>query len=266
MKYPNNTSNVLWLLDASVKYLKGKHIALFFVATVIFIAKFFFVLLLLSWQLILHASILKLSKNTRIHFFVDCYFAPYTPKFRFWTGLLLLTRVIIYIVFTFNNIIFDDPAIDLIAVGIVITCLILLKVLLRGKIYLKVSTELLETACYFTILLFTIISFLSLKSLWRQRVFAQFSVGIMFVMFFVVFLYHTYCFLKQFSFFSRLIIKVKKEHENMSNTLESQNVHSNPLATSSVIDMDSCILCNNNETHEVSQQKKERVNKDNVTH
>jgi hypothetical protein len=42
-------------------------------------------------------------KYTEVHHFIDPYLAPYLSKHRYWTGLLLLARVVIYLTISLNG-------------------------------------------------------------------------------------------------------------------------------------------------------------------
>lgn len=132
LEYPDKTKEILWLPDASIKYLGGKHIPLFLVAIVIVILSLIYVLLLFSWQWLLqtpNTRVFGWTRNTRVQSFMDAYLAPHSFKLRFWTGLLLLARVVLYLASAAN--VSGDPKLDLLAVSIVMMCLLFLKVLLR---------------------------------------------------------------------------------------------------------------------------------------
>ena len=51
----------------------------------------------------------------------DAYTGPYKDKHRYWTGLLLLVRIVLFIVFSTNT--SGDPAINLLAIIVVVVCL-----------------------------------------------------------------------------------------------------------------------------------------------
>ena len=97
LSFPDGTASIRWLLDASIAYSDGKLIALFCVATFILLVGLMFTIFIFSWQWLLLCPRLKLLKwirNHKIHSFIDTYHIPHTPKHRYWTGLLLLVRVI----------------------------------------------------------------------------------------------------------------------------------------------------------------------------
>ena len=91
-------SNIVWLVDPNVDYFSLKHIILFIFALcvlIVLILPFTFVLLFLQ---IIERHINKLRC---CHFwiklkpFFDAYGGPYKDRYRFWSGLVLLTRLLI---------------------------------------------------------------------------------------------------------------------------------------------------------------------------
>ena len=102
IKYPNNSTDVVWSSDASVKYFQGHHIPLFLVGVLIIVIIFIYTVLLFSWQWLLPLSnkrMFRWVRNTRLNLFMEANLALYKPKYRFWTGLLLFVRIILYIVY-----------------------------------------------------------------------------------------------------------------------------------------------------------------------
>ena len=75
--------------------------------------------------------------------FIEPYHAPYVFKHRYWTGLLLLVRVIVHIISVAN--VSGDRGITLLAIGIIA---IFLLFLVTSRPYKKWPVELLEAACY----------------------------------------------------------------------------------------------------------------------
>ena len=102
LEYPTYNRTV-WLYDANVDYLVGKHIPLFLVAVVVFLFLFLpYTLLLLFGQWLPAISHLKLFSwvnSARLKPFMDSYHAPYKTKHRYWPGLLLVLRFVLLLVF-----------------------------------------------------------------------------------------------------------------------------------------------------------------------
>ena len=99
-------SKIIWLVDPNVDYFSLKHIILVIFALfvlIVLILPFTFVLLFLQ---IIERHINKLHC---CHFwikfkpFFDAYGGPYKDKYRFWTGLVLLTRLLILSVIILNT-------------------------------------------------------------------------------------------------------------------------------------------------------------------
>lgn len=83
----------MWLYDANIPYLYGKHIPLFVVGIVFLIFIFLpytLLLLLGQWlQMFSRLRILSWMKNLKLKVFLDTYYAPYNERRCYWTGLLL---------------------------------------------------------------------------------------------------------------------------------------------------------------------------------
>ena len=105
LEYPTY-SRWVWLHDANIDYLSGKHIPLFLVAVLVFLFLFLpYTLLLLfgQWlQALSHLKLFSWLNSTRLKAFMDSYHAPYKPKHRYWPGLLLMLRFVLLIVFSLN--------------------------------------------------------------------------------------------------------------------------------------------------------------------
>jgi hypothetical protein len=108
--------------------------------------------LLLCWQLILYIpnwKVFKCIKSPTVYVFMEAYHVPYTPKHRYWTGLLLLARAIVYLIATAN--VSGDPQIQLISIIFILICIILLKMFIATKIFKRWLIDSLESFFYFNI-------------------------------------------------------------------------------------------------------------------
>ena len=115
LEYPTYNKGV-WLYDANIDYLSGKHIPLFITAVLVFIFLFLpYTLLLLFGQWLQAISHLRFfSWVNKLKPFMDSYHAPYKAKHRYWPGLLLVLRFVLFLVFAFNP--QQDPSINLLAI------------------------------------------------------------------------------------------------------------------------------------------------------
>ena len=120
LEYPVHNRSV-WLYDPNIDYLKGKHIPLFIVAVFVFLFLFLpYTLLLLFGQWLQAISHLRLfSWVNRLKPFMDAYHAPYKARHRYWSGLLLVFRFILLLVFAFEFNSREDTSINLLAILVV---------------------------------------------------------------------------------------------------------------------------------------------------
>ena len=158
LQYSDHTHTLsVWLFDPTVKYGRGKHISLFIVAILILIVGIFYTFLLLFWQ-----WLLKCVKYQRLCHFIDPYHAPYRFKHRYWTGLLLLARVAIYIIIILYG--HGDPNTNLLAITFIVSFLLILKGHLFHRIYKNRKTDTIESICYLNIVLFSAIKIIILNT------------------------------------------------------------------------------------------------------
>ena len=97
LDYPDGSRKLVWLYDANVPYFTVRHIPRFIAAFIIIILGAIYTILLLFGQWLPRFSnrkIMKWAKNTKYNAFIDAYHAPFTPKHRYWVGLLLFAQII----------------------------------------------------------------------------------------------------------------------------------------------------------------------------
>ena len=143
LDYPDGTTKTLWLYDGNVVFLRGKHIPLFMIACVVCLA------FLLPYTVIcLFAQCLQRINNYRVRNLlrrlkpiIDAHVGPYKDKYRFWPGLLLLTRVILFLAFALNSL--GDVNLNLLLITIVVVAVICLELALRG-VYKAWSLDILD--------------------------------------------------------------------------------------------------------------------------
>ena len=194
LNYPeiNGTHDnvVVWLPDASIKYLSGKHISLFIIAFIILLAGIAYTLILFSWQRLLQFK--WISNTQKLSLFIQTYHAPYTSQYRYWTGLLLLARIILYITSAVN--VTSDPRINLTAIGVVVIGILLMRDFVEsgGQIYERQPIEMFKTTCHFNLAFLCIVSFFTLESTKAKVVLTHISISFTAVLFLGVLLYHIF--------------------------------------------------------------------------
>ena len=144
LDYPNGHSKAVWLYDGNVDYLRGKHIPLFIVAIatlIAFLIPYTFVVCFM--QCLRRKSGYKiLSWVRKLKPVMDPYGGPYKDKYQFWTGLLLVVRVLLFLAFAFNT--SGNPAINLLLVAITSIALLCIQLAFFSGVYKNKIHDILE--------------------------------------------------------------------------------------------------------------------------
>ena len=192
LNYPNDTRQLVWLPDASVSFLGGKHICLFVIALLILLTGLVYTMLLVFWQLFLRLpdkKVFSWIRHQKLCHFIEPYHAPYNFEHRYWTGLLLLVRVIVYVVTTAN--VSGNPQFPLLVIIITVGCLLVLNKLHGSRVYKKWPTDIIETMMYFNIVSFAALTWYYHNTAHIQAI-AHISFTFTFILFLVIIFYHVY--------------------------------------------------------------------------
>ena len=133
-----------WLGDGSLKYFEGKHIPLALFALLFGLLLLPFAFALLFIQCLQKVSHYRLfSWVTRLKPMFDAYTGPFNANARFWTGLLLIVRILILIASTINT--GGDPSktVDLTLLSLIL--LLATSQVLSGGLYRKHCLNILES-------------------------------------------------------------------------------------------------------------------------
>ena len=193
LNYPDGSQRTVWLADASIDYLKGKHIGLFIMAGIILIAGGLYTAILFSWQWLLRHQdcyLLKWTNYQKLCHFIEPYHAPYTFKHRYWTGLLLLLRVLLYLVSAINTT--GDPRVTIVAISLVVGCLLLIKGVVANKVYKNRLVDVTETIVYFNLLALSSLTWYTLDAGKSQAAVSYISITIIFVLLLAIIAAHVY--------------------------------------------------------------------------
>ena len=97
----------VWNVDGNVLYFSGKHIVLFSISLAFLITGVIYTGLVFCSQWLQRYSG-KCFKSTRdpvvkLKPLIDAYTGPYKDKYRFWTGLGLIIRILLTVIFIFTS-------------------------------------------------------------------------------------------------------------------------------------------------------------------
>ena len=159
--------STVWLWDANVEYFSGKHSALFFVAIL------FTVGYIVPLNMLLFFSPLLQSKSHKKAFkwvnklkpFLDANQGPYSDKFRWWSGLLLIVRVILYSIYAsnFNN----DAAMSFFWTAVIVGPLSVFY-LTKHTVYRYKLANYLESASLLNIVVLCLVNWLSATTVYKK--------------------------------------------------------------------------------------------------
>ena len=189
LTYSNGFSKRVWHYDGNIDYLREKHISLFAVSLIFCVAFAPFTLVLFGIQWLQpyssHKSLFWVNKLKPIF---DAYTGPYKDKHRYWTGLLLLVRILLFLLFSVNDIL--GYSTNLFSIVVTVAC-ILTYLSSLGGVYNSWPLNLLE---HFFLLNLTILSagtlYMYAISIDNRAIVTNLSVGIAFIFFIAIILYH----------------------------------------------------------------------------
>ena len=163
----------VWLLDANVHYLHGKHVILFITSLLVGSAVMLYALILTSIQCLRRAPNRRLcSWILQLKPLLDAYTGPYKDKYQFWTGLLLLVRIFLFTSFALNY--QNDPTVNFTL--IICVCAVLM-IAIQPGIYRHQFIGLLESSMYVNLILFSVIMMFSVGTYSKYKTVAAYVFG-----------------------------------------------------------------------------------------
>ena len=159
IEFEDDSYITVWLRDGNVKYFDPKHIVLFLVALL-----FIFLYILPLTLLVLLAPCLQARSHykafrwvNRLKPFLDAYQGPYSDKFRFWTGLLLILRILLFIIDASNY--GNDPSMSFFCtIGVIIP---LAMVLVKTHVYRHTLANCIELLSLLNLMILFAVSWLT---------------------------------------------------------------------------------------------------------
>ena len=192
LDYPDGHQETVWLPDGNVPYFKGKHIPLALVALLIIIIGLPYTILLFLWQWIVRAprwKVFRWTRNTKLNAFIASHHVPHNSKYRYWTGFLLLVRVVLYI--TASVTISAKPQTFPLITNTLIGGLFVFKCIRSVRVYKKSLVDLVDTVLYFNLLVFSVLSLYDFKTdIMKQKAVAHISTIITSILFIGAIFYH----------------------------------------------------------------------------
>ena len=206
--YPDGYKKAVWLVDGNYKFFKGKLIPLVLV-TIIFVLlslPYTFTLLMIQFlQKLSHYPILFWVR--RLKPFFDAYTGPYKSRHRYWTGLLLVARLILLITFSINQ--SNNVSINLLAI-ITVSFVLLGWLSSANLVYASPLNNFLEIVFFGNLGLTSAAVLFNVSNDKTSPVAIYLSTSIAFVLLIFIILYHVYQRLVLTKLGSKLTVKVMR--------------------------------------------------------
>ena len=187
---------IIWMYDGSIGFFKeSKHTALGLFAIlslVVFVFPYISLLLFGHW-LQGYSIWWILSWLNKIKPFMDAYHAPYRKHTRYWTGLLLLSRLGLFLTFAINAT--GSESVNILAVSSVSLALLAI----QRRVYEHWLKDVLESSFVFNLGIYSVATFYlkeESKGDESQLILSSISVGIAFITFIGILLFHVCLVLK----------------------------------------------------------------------
>ena len=210
LDYPEGT-RVVWSFDGNVPYFGAAHTILFLVALAALLLLWLpYTTVLLTLQWLRRKSYVKpLRWINRWKPFFDAYFGQLKPKHHYWVGLMLLVRVVLLVLFAGTSAVV--PKLNILAM--VITGLLLLaKQIYTGSMYKLILLSILENSFIVNLTLLGVVKLYMLPTNPGHTAVIFTSIGVVFVEFLAIVIYHTWSRLKS------TYLTYKRRHREGENT------------------------------------------------
>ena len=198
----------LWYEDPNVEYAKGKHAGLFGFALLVtvFFVKPYTLFLLCHPVLEKYLSHFKLFKSwSCFKPIIDAYSGPMKDEYRFWPGLLLVTRIPVLLIVTFLQ---NESRVLLLAVA----AIILSFSFIFGGVYRKKLSNIIE---FWFLLNLCIMASLSIAFTDESKVLIWYNtcLSVFIFSFILIVVYHLYLQLSHMKYYDALIKKLLKKQD-----------------------------------------------------
>ena len=227
--YPDGFKKKVWLYDGNVEFFMGRHIPLCIATLLLLILlsiPYTFSLVSIQW--------LQKFSHYRLLFWVhrfmplfDAYTGPYKHKHRYWTGVLLLVRVIILMTFTLNQT--NNPAINLLTIQVMSFALATYASYVG--VYKNWPYNILEITSLLNSGFLSVISFYQLLNDSGLAVTTSLSISVAFITFIFILLFHATMQLKSSRKIKSAISNLIPNYNILRREPEREEIDIGPLIT-----------------------------------
>ncbi len=206
LEYPDGSTKTVWLFDGNVQYFTPNHIPRFVASIIILIAGGLFTVLLFFGQWFPRCSkVMVWTKNTYYNGFMDTYHAPFTPKHRYWVGLLLFALITHNLVAAMA----PDTSLPVLSSGVLSVGLISF----NNGVYKKQFNEYLEKFFLLNVSILSIGTSYVVETHQQQETLTIVSMSIAFILFVTIISYHCHHFILKKT---KIWLKIKEVTKNLT--------------------------------------------------
>ncbi len=231
--FTNKSHRIVWLYDGSIDFFQTpKHTVLAsFAILILFVFVLPYLILLLCGQWLLGFSDWRiLSWLNKLKPLMDAYYAPYKHHTRYWTGLLLWSRMGLLLTIAIN--VLGSDRVNILAISSATAALLAIK----GRVYEDWWKDILESSFHFNIIIFSTATFYlkeEHKGTQSQLILSSISVGTAFITFIGILFFHVFGLIKSTRFWKlHMLPYVQKftvmAHKNEADEEENAMIRAMP--------------------------------------
>ena len=187
-EYPDNCVRKVWLYDGNINYLNGKHIPLFTAALLLLLVSLPYAVILIFIQYLQHwSSYRALFWVKKLKPLFDAYTGPYKDRHRYWTGLLLLVRIVLFLIFSTNT--QGSADVNLLAITVTVFSLFMHGVVV-GTVYKTWSLNCIEYSYFLNLGILSTATLYTTVIGQGQLIFSYTLISVAFTQFFTIAIFH----------------------------------------------------------------------------
>ena len=176
----------VWTVDGNIPYFNKRHTILFAFAVAVIAVTLPYTLVLLFIQCLRRRSNMKVFFwVNKLKPFFDAYTGPYKDNYHFWTGFLLVVRIVLFITIAVNT-----SKGDILNLTLISSAAAILLVLIQRGIYKSLALNIIEAFTYANISLLVAGTTYDLRFNYTNNFFIIVCVGSMFLLFCGIVVYH----------------------------------------------------------------------------
>ena len=182
----NSETTYVWSVDGNISYQETRHSILLVFAITVAAVTLPYTLALLFIQCLRKRSEMRvLFWVNKLKPFFDSYTGPYKDKYHFWTGFLLIFRIMLFVGIATN--VTKGPPLNFTMIATTVSLLVLF---IQPGIYKKRSLNIIETFTYTNLLIFVALSAYDMNFNYTNNKPIILCIGSMFLLFCGVVIYH----------------------------------------------------------------------------